>query len=401
MRIAILFDDYVPHSTRSGSRMLHELALEFVSLGHNVVVITPGSHSQKDLLEYDEFSGVQVWRFKSGPVKGISKFKRAINESILSWSAIRAIKSSSSSHDFDICINYSPTIFFGPLASWLRKSGAFVYLILRDFFPQWVIDQGMLSKYSLITKYFRLFEAVNYKSADILAVQSPANVSRFLKMTPFKHSAIRVLHNWYSVGCVNKEQGFGCSLINEKKISQKVLFFYGGNIGLAQDMSNIIRLAKRLENNSHAHFLLVGQGDEFNRIKKLIDEKFLINVSIHPSVTQEQYISILDVVDVGIFSLAKNHSAHNYPGKVLGYMAASLPILGSVNEGNDLMQLINDSSAGLITVNGNDDEFYNNAIELLNSESSRSCRGVKAQELLTDVFSVRKAAEDILNAYNS
>ena len=52
--------------------------------------------------------------------------------------------------------------------------------------------------------------------------------------------------------------------------------------------------------------------------------------------------------DVGIFSLHRSHTAHNFPGKLYGYMSMSKPILGIVNDGNDVKELINDNHAGLV-----------------------------------------------------
>ena len=55
------------------------------------------------------------------------------------------------------------------------------YMILRDFFPQWVIDNGILKEGSAITKYFRYFEKLNYQAADTIAIQSPKNLEWFEK----------------------------------------------------------------------------------------------------------------------------------------------------------------------------------------------------------------------------
>lgn len=39
MNIAIIADDYLPHSTRVAAKMLHELAQRFKEMGHDIVVI--------------------------------------------------------------------------------------------------------------------------------------------------------------------------------------------------------------------------------------------------------------------------------------------------------------------------------------------------------------------------
>lgn len=76
---------------------------------------------------------------------------------------------------------------------------------------------------------------------------------------------------------------------------------------------------------------------------------------------QNEFKLILKEIDIGLFSLAAHHSAHNFPGKLLGYMANHIPILGSVNVGNDLLDLINHENAGFVHINGEDDDLFESA----------------------------------------
>lgn len=41
LKIALIIDDYLPHSTRVGAKMFHELALELKYHGHEITIITP------------------------------------------------------------------------------------------------------------------------------------------------------------------------------------------------------------------------------------------------------------------------------------------------------------------------------------------------------------------------
>ena len=62
--------------------------------------------------------------------------------------------------------------FLGRLVSRLKNLwGASSYLVLRDFFPQWVIDNGLLSTTSPITCYFKFFEALSYRAAEIFCMK--------------------------------------------------------------------------------------------------------------------------------------------------------------------------------------------------------------------------------------
>ncbi len=396
MRIALLPDDYLPSSTLVHAKMFHELAHEFMKQGHDVVVITPGSPNQKKKLIIEVVDGVIVWRFRAGLRRGVGKFVRALNESLLSFTAWSAIKSEVNKAPFDLCVNYSPTIFFGGLTTKLKnKYNTYIYLVLRDLFPQWVIDEGMIKESSLIAKYFRYFEYLNYKASHTIGLMSQANIDYFSSVNP-QYKNTEVLLNWASI-IPSEFDDYSIDIRKEYKLSRKVIFFYGGNIGHAQDMSNLLRLANNLKGYLNAHFLFIGQGDEFELINTLKDDLELENVTILPSIDQAKYKEVLTQVDVGLFSLAKTHKAHNFPGKLLGYMAQSLPILGSVNDGNDLIDYISDSKSGFAYVNGNDEELTEGALALLSDIALRKKMGANSYELLKQKFSVEQAARKLLS----
>lgn len=394
MKLALVIDDYLPHSTRVGAKMFHELALELISQGHKVTVITP-EVNQNCRLNESVIDGVNVWRFKSGPIKDVGKVKRAINETLLSLNAWWAIKSKVQKDTFDGIIYYSPSIFFGGLVNRIKaRCSCKAYLVLRDLFPQWVIDDGMIKEGSPIARYFHFFERFSYKQADIIGLQSEKNLEVFEQLNGQKYPT-SILRNWASL--TPHESSSSTSGIRERlKLEDKVVYFYGGNIGHAQDMANLMRLAKSMAEYSNAHFLFVGQGDEVGLINKLADEWQLPNFTYLTSVNQEEFKEILSSVDIGLFSLAANHTAHNFPGKLLGYMVQSIPILGSVNSGNDLMGLVNENSAGYISVNGNDSELLKNALALLENTELRVKTGCNGFDLLRHEFSATSVASCIV-----
>lgn len=393
MKICVVIDDYLPDSTRVGAKMMHELSVEFVRRGHEVTVVTPQSNTNE--VEIKTIEGVNVRRFPSGKIKNVSKFRRAINESLLPWRAWRSDSNFLKSTHHDFIIYYSPCIFWGPLVRRLKKIwDAPAYLVLRDFFPQWAIDIGMLSEKSILTKYFRYCEATSYAQADVIGIQSPNNLRAFQKECQVG-SKLELLYNWAQdkPGQVASD-GFRARL----GLHNKIIFLYGGAITKQQDIPNLLRLAKRLLSQSNAHFLIVGEGYELDTVKEIVHQQNLNNVTIHPTVDQEAFRNLLAEVDIGLFSLARNHSTHNFPGKVLGYLVHGLPILGSVNPGNDLKDVINEAGAGFVAINGDDEGVAEAALRLLKDAPFRIKAGRAARDLLDDKFSVSSAAETIEKA---
>lgn len=392
----------MPFSTRAHAKMMHELALKFSSLRHKVVVLTPGHLSQKTFLLIEMFEGIEVWRFRSINFRGKGRVFRAAGEILMPFFALFAlfISKKAKSVNFELVVNYSPSIFFAPVARYFKKKKSFVFLVLRDFFPQWAVDHGLLTNRSPITWFFRQVEKLNYRSSNVIAVQSPANLNIFKRIYSGQVD-LKVLMNWSAQSPYVTKEGFDkYSLQKELKIpSDKVILFYGGNIGHAQDMANIVRLAKRLNSCEKAHLLVIGQGDEYEMVHEAINQCQLKNLTLMPSVSQDKYRECLASADIGLFSLSKTHTTHNFPGKLLGYMVERMPILGSVNLGNDVASIMLDSKSGLVSFNGDDDQFLADALSLIKNEALRKEMGLNAHALLKNTFSVNKAYQVICDSY--
>lgn len=396
MRLALLTDESLPKGTRAHAQMIHQLAAEFEKNGHKSVVITPGNPHQETALIIDFVDGIEYWRFKSGYTREVGNIRRLINEWLLSYRAWSAIADKVVNCKFDLCINYSPTIFFGPLTRKFKRQGTFVYLILRDMFPQWIINIGLISERSPAAFFLRYYESLNYRMADCIGVMSHANLEVFNKAHPsLTKTNVKILMNWSSTApfALSKVK---FDIRQKYELSEKIVFFYGGSLTTSNDMPNIMRLAKNLIEYKNVHFLILGQGDQFDLINELAELWNLNNVTILPSVSQMEYKMILTQVDVGLFSLSIKYTDHNFPGKLLGYMVESIPILGSANVGNDLMGLINDSNAGFVHVNGDDKALANSAIKLIEGQDKRLDCGINARSLLEQYFSVEAAYAHIL-----
>jgi glycosyltransferase involved in cell wall biosynthesis len=392
MNICLIIDDYLPGSIKIGAKMMHDLAVELRSQGHSITVITP-EPTLETRCRIETLDGVTICRFRTGDIKNTSKIKRAINESLLSLRAWYALKNYYQENPHDLIVYYSPTIFWGALVNKLKKLwGAKSYLILRDLFPQWVIDNGMLKERSPIARYFRFFERLNYNAADRIALQSPRNMDVFQGMSAVR-KPLDLLYNW--APDVQEEGGGGYK--RKLGLEGKIVFFYGGNIGHAQDMMNIVRLANGMRNEARAHFVLVGDGDEVSMVRDAIAQDKAGNMTLLASVSQDEYKKMLESFDIGLFSLHRDHTAHNFPGKLLGYMSERYPILGSVNPGNDLQEIVEAAGAGFISVNGDDAELLANAQKLLNDDL-RATVGENAKRLLAGTFSVHTAARTVLSS---
>jgi len=374
---------------------MYDLAQEFKRLGHEVSVITADPYLTNSFSISVE-DGIKVLRVRTGQIDGASKIRRAINEITLSAVIWRKGKKFFAENGCDLVVWYSPSIFFGRLIQKVKRAfGASSYLILRDIFPQWALDIGILKK-GLVYSFFKQKEFEQYRAADVIGVQSPANLQYFTGNGLDQRFHLEVLYNWTKTEEGIVENG---NFRKDLQLEDKVVFFYGGNIGVAQDMDNIVRLAKNMQDYGQAYFLIVGEGSESQRLKDLIKKENLKNISIHGAVNQSTYLSMLSEFDVGLISLDGKFQTPNFPGKMLGYLYFSMPTLASINQGNDLGDVLQQRKAGLVSFNGDDELLQKNALMLLQDADLRKSLGLNAKQLLADTFSVETAANKILSKF--
>jgi glycosyltransferase involved in cell wall biosynthesis len=391
MRILLLVDCYLPYP-KSQAKQIHDLGAELVAQGHDVTVLAP-SEAVVTPFEIAGEDGMRVVRVRAPRLKGVPKILRAIHEERLSSTLWREAGPFLEEQKVDLLVFYSPTIFFGKLVDRLKRLWRCPsYLILRDIFPQWAVDAGILRK-GLPWRFFRHRELQQYAVADVIAVQSPRNLDYFRQELPGRHYRLEVLYNWAPL---DEGELPASDLRMRLGLTDEVVFFYGGNIGVAQDMDNILRLAKAFPAEPRALFLLVGEGSEVDRLKARIADERIDNVRMLPAVGQREYLSMLPEVDVGLISLDRRLGTHNFPGKMLGYMQARRPILASINPGNDLAVVLAEHEAGLGSINGDDEALLRNATALARDPELRRRMGSSGRRLLEAKFSAPAAARQIV-----
>ena len=393
MKVAIITDSFPPLKN-SGAIQIRDLSIEFVRQGHEVVVITPSSEIINPYL-FSEMDKVQVLILKAPKIKDIGYFRRAIGEYFMPFIMIRHLKRNSLiDNNLDGIITYAPSIFLGPLANMLKiKNNCKNYLILRDIFPQWAVDVGLLSNYGLPYYLLKRVERYLYSTADIIGVQTPANLKYFYENVAYRTGHIEVLQNWLAVNKSKK-----CRIvIGKTKLKGRKIFVYAGNMGVAQGLSVFIDLVDSLSTQKSIGFLFVGRGNAVVSLRQAVKARGLDNILIYDEIEPQEIHALYQQCDVGIISLDKRHKTHNIPGKFLSYMQSGLPVLAAINSGNDLEHIINRNKVGCVSTNDSVNELKKLVEEIVENVLSDDGTKNRCLKLYKDMFSPKKAVEQIIN----
>ena len=84
---------------------------------------------------------------------------------------------------------------------------------------------------------------------------------------------------------------------------------------------------------------------------------------------------------------------------MIGYMQLAKPILASVNENNEVIQMIVNNNVGLVSLASDKESFNKNLDIMITNEAMRKEQGENAFKLFNDEFTVRVAALQIYNHF--
>jgi Glycosyl transferase 4-like domain len=236
MRIALIADTFPPLRT-SGAVQLRDLSREFARQGHELTVLLPSAGLPQPWA-HEEFDGVQVLRLRSPRTKDIGYVRRTLGELLMPFAMLRHMrKSPLAGQRWDGVVWYAPSIFHGPLANALKTASACKsYLIIRDIFPEWAVDMGLMGR-GLPYRFFNAVAQYQYGVADVIGVQTPGNQGYFKKWQSQPGRKLEVLQNW-----LGKPAQQPCSIrVDQTLLSGRKVFVYAGNMGVAQGMDIVIR----------------------------------------------------------------------------------------------------------------------------------------------------------------
>ena len=341
LRIALISTDYPPLCTSAAIQM-RDLAKEMLRQGHEPVVIVPTTNLTAAWTT-EVLDGVSIVRLAAPHTRGTGYVRRTLSELLLPFLTLaRLRKSPFGKVRWNLITWYSPTIFFGPLVWFMkRSSGARSYLILRDIFPEWALDLGLVRK-GAVYSFLKGIANLQYAVADTIGVQTRSNLAYLSRWAKHPKKNVEVLHNWQAMS-----PNVGSTIdIAATPLAGRKIIVYIGNMGVAQGMDILIDTALGLAHRNDLGFLFVGRGSEVSRLKALVTLHGLNNTLFFNEVDSREMPGLLAQCFIGLIALDRRHKTHNIPGKFLTYLLAGLPILACVNPGTDLAQLIQDEGVG-------------------------------------------------------
>ena len=387
MSILIFTQHFPPETVATGRRAL-DLAESLAKRGRRVTVITgvPNHPSSLGLAFCQEaprsevapagYNVVRVPVFRSQNPRARNRLLTYASFVLsAAWAGLRQPRPG-----VVLAVSPLPTGLAAMLAHWWHRAP--LVFDLQDIWPDSALAVGVLRP-SRALRLLRRLERFFYRRCALI-VGITEGFRRYLLHLGIPPERVAVVPNGVDCGMFDDVEG-GRQFKEPQEPDKEFVVGYVGNIGLAQGLATLLDAADALR-DSRVKFLLVGEGTDKARLRKLARISGLENVKFIDGVPRQQVAPILAGCDALLLILRSDPLFDiTIPSKLYEYMAAGKPIVCSV--GGEAAGLVATAECGL-TVNPSDGAELAQAIRRLMDDPAL-CRtmGTKGKLCARECFS--------------
>ncbi len=401
MRILVLTDRFVPEVTAVPARTLAH-AREWRRQGHEVTVVTCAPNFPKGKVfdgyknkwrQIEDMDGIKVIRLWSYMVPNEGRWRRTLD--YMSF-MVSAIVQHRKFPDYDILVASSPPIFVaiaGAFIAWLRKKPWIFEL--RDLWPASITAVGVSKSPAL--RFVEHMELTLYRRATRVMALTQA-FKTDLEARGIDPDKIDIVTNG-----VDTEQfeprGRDPDVRRALGIPQEAfLAGYVGTVGLAHDLSTLVRAAHRCADDERIRFLVMGEGAERRQVEDLAASLGLKNIVFHDFVPHTQISRYIEALDLSIVHLKRDPLFKTViPSKIFEHMALGIPILmGVEGESADIVEAC---GAGRLMTPGDDEAMAHAVRALADDPQARAAMAHEAKLAVRQRFDRRVLAQRALVSF--
>lgn len=213
---------------------------------------------------------------------------------------------------------------------------------IRDFWPEVFFMGGRLKEDSIIGKLLLKGEHWIYKKSDALIFLKEGDSTYIADKKwdvaqggDIELEKCHYINNGVDLKAFNN-QIVSDQFIDEDIDSTKFNVVYAGAIRPVNNVGNILDAAKLLIDKEEIQFLIFGDGNQLEMLKKRVKDENIINVKMKGYVDKKCMPYVLSKSSVNILNYSQskyNWSRGNSSNKLFEYMASGKPIISTVKMG--------------------------------------------------------------------
>lgn len=233
-----------------------------------------------------------------------------------------------------------------------RNENIYVYL---DIYPEGLIALGNLKQNSIFARLWIFLNRISLKMIDKVIVIG-RDMFNVLEKYNIKNKITYIPH-WSSIKPKKSILFRDSKFINERKLNDKFVIQYSGNMGLWHDMDTYVRCAAKTMNINKITYNFIGGGIKRQHSEDLANQLGLKNISWIDFVDLEDLDQSLAACHLSLISLNNNLEGVAVPSKLYGILASGRPIVASVPKNSEIALTIDEHKCGFVVEPGDDEKL--------------------------------------------
>ncbi len=385
-----------------------ELAQHWAQSGHDVSVLTGFPNHPtgvlpaewrgrlRRLVHREKIGGVTVFRTWLWPLPNRKAHERMRNYASFCVSA--ALRGMAIARP-DVIIASSPQLLVGLSGWWIAfaRQVPFVFEV-RDLWPESLTAVGVGGEDSLLHHALAAVAKFLYQRSDRIVVVTPAFKEHLLRRWRVPAEKISVVENGVETDLFKPSSAAANNAFRRELGAEgKFLVCYIGTMGMAHGLETLLNAAAQLQRqSSNAHFLLVGEGAEKERIKTSAQSLGLANLSFLDQQPREKIPAFISASDACLVLLKKTAVFKTViPTKMLEFMSCARPVILGVD--GQARQIIEDAGAGLVIEPENSEALVRAINQLSANRDLRAALGQKGRDYILRHFSRGQTARKYID----
>jgi len=377
-----------------------EMSRLWVEDGHEVTVLTgfpnhptgvvPFAYRRKfrHLVAHETYHGVDVVRSWLLPLPNRKAYERMLNYSSFCVSAASTGLFLSRP---DVVIATSPQLLVGLSGWWLARCKRVPFIFeVRDLWPESLAAVGVGKENSILHRSLSKIAGFLYQQCDRVVVVTSAFEDHLVKHWSVPRKKISVIENGVETQLFAPDSA--SELRRELGVDEKFVVSYIGTMGMAHGLETILDAAALLQPRNEIVFLMMGEGAEKDRIRKLAHQRGLNNVRFIDQQAREQVPAYISASDVCLVPLKKSELFKTViPTKMLEFMSCARPVILGVD--GQARGIVEEARAGLAIEPENSAALANAICYLAANREIAREMGRSGREHIVRKFSRRHTAE--------
>lgn len=400
-----IITEYFPPEEVSTAQLIAQLA-QGLSEEFDITVVTRQSIHQEDISATKrEAEDITVQRIPSTKFDKDILPLRIINWVTFTVAALINLIQYHRSTDAILVLSNPPILPFAALIHQKLFSVPFSYLIY-DMYPDMPVALGMVEKQNPVVVAWERAMRKLYAQANQIVVLGEAMAERVRKKMGERQrddQEVRVIPNWEDPEFIQPVDKQNNSFAKQHGTVDKFTVIYSGNIGRFHELQTTIDAIGMLEarGRDDIQLVIIGEGARKRELQTYVSENNITNVSFLPFQPMENLPESLTCGDVSLVGNKPDLVGMNVSSKLYSSLAAGMPILATVAEGDEVGRTVKQCNCGEQISPGHAAEAAAVLQEWADNPEVASSLGENARACFEARYTFDQALQSYIKMFNS